>query len=63
MIALTGTALPVLLGWGVMTALGLGGLEGVAAGTALSRWVWVFGTRMARLPSFFPAHTCTVCNF
>ena len=35
-LALTGTALPVLLGWATMVALGTGGLAAVAAGTALS---------------------------
>lgn len=38
-IAVTGTLLPVLMGWGLMTALDMGGLEGVAAGTVLSRFV------------------------
>lgn len=35
-IAATGAALPILLGWAVMSGLGHGGLEGVAAGVALS---------------------------
>mmetsp|Transcript_21403 Transcript_21403/g.55832 ORF Transcript_21403/g.55832 Transcript_21403/m.55832 type:complete len:576 (-) Transcript_21403:817-2544(-) len=35
-LALTGTILPCLLGWGLLSAFGYGTLEGFAAGTALS---------------------------
>ena len=45
-LALTGTALPVLLGWATMVALGTGGLAAVAAGTALSSTAIGFTLRM-----------------
>eukprot|EP00041_Stephanoeca_diplocostata_P035129 m.1227735 g.1227735 ORF g.1227735 m.1227735 type:complete len:577 (+) comp24643_c1_seq21:175-1905(+) len=35
-LAITGTILPCLLGWGMMSAFGYGSLEGFSAGTALS---------------------------
>eukprot|EP00051_Salpingoeca_urceolata_P013821 m.174907 g.174907 ORF g.174907 m.174907 type:complete len:443 (+) comp17908_c0_seq1:116-1444(+) len=45
-IAVTGTLLPVFLGWGLMAAFGMGGLEGIAAGTALSSTSIGMATRM-----------------
>jgi Kef-type K+ transport system membrane component KefB len=45
-LALTGTVLPVLLGWATMVALGTGGLAAVAAGTALSSTAIGFTLRM-----------------
>ena len=45
-IAMTGTALPILLGWGMMSAFGFSGLEGVAAGTALSSTSIGMATKM-----------------
>ena len=45
-LALTGTALPVLFGWATMVALGTGGLAAVAAGTALSSTAIGFTLRM-----------------
>ena len=45
-LALTGTALPVLLGWATKVALGTGGLAAVAVGTALSSTAIGFTLRM-----------------
>jgi Kef-type K+ transport system membrane component KefB len=52
LIAVTGTLLPVLLGWGLMLALGYGTMEGLAAGTALSSTSIGMATRMMQDNAF-----------
>eukprot|EP00054_Salpingoeca_dolichothecata_P024421 m.166262 g.166262 ORF g.166262 m.166262 type:complete len:343 (+) comp25006_c0_seq6:56-1084(+) len=56
LIAVTGTILPCLLGWGFMSAIGKGGLEGLAAGTALSSTSIGMATKMLQALGYLQSH-------